>query len=79
MKVDEYNEIRKRAEKKKDGVYTYKMNFYLVYKNQLAGYCDFLGNVCECLYGFNVSKGKAKDRFEGRDQLKSYLKQYRNK
>lgn len=77
MKIEEHNEIRRRAETKKDGVYTYKRNFYLVYKNQLAGYCDYIGNVRECLFGFDVAKGRAKDRFEGRDLLKSYLKQYK--
>jgi hypothetical protein len=77
MNIDEHNEIIKRSKTKKDGIYTYKKNFYLVYKNQLAAYCDYMGNVYEYLYGFNVSKGKLKDRFEGYDLLKSYLKQYK--
>jgi hypothetical protein len=78
MKIEIHNEISERAKSKKDGIYTYKRNFYLVYKERLAAYCDYLGNVYECIYGFNVSKGKSKDRYEGRDLLKSYLKQYKN-
>lgn len=77
MHIDDHNKMREKAKTKKDGVYTCKGNFYMVYKNQLAAYCDYFGNVSECLYGFNVTKGKAKDRFEGRDLLKSYLKQYK--
>lgn len=79
MRIDEHNEMIKRAESKKDGVYAFKYNFYLVIDKQLAAYSDLLGNITERSYGFGVSKGKAKDRFEARDILKSYLKQFKNK
>ncbi len=76
--IDVYNQMREKAATKKDGVYELKRNFYLVINNQLAGYCDFLGNVCELASGFSISKGRSRDRFEGRDILKSYLKQFRS-
>ena len=73
--MDIYNLMREKAKTKRNGVYALKGNFYLVVDKQLAGYTDYFGNVCECAYGFSVSKGKAKDRFEARDILKGYLKQ----
>ncbi len=78
MRIDIYNQMREKAKTKKDGVYELKRNFYLVIDNQLAGYCDSIGNVYELASGFNVSKGKTKDRFDGRDILKSYLKQFKS-
>lgn len=80
MKQEDYNAIKERAKSKKDGVYTYKTyTHYLVVDGQLAGWSDLLGNVHECAYGFNVSKGKAKDRFEAKEILKGYLKQLKTK
>lgn len=79
IQVAVYNQMREKAGTKKDGVYELKRNFYLVINKQVAGYCDFFGNVYELASGFSVSKGKAKDRFEGRDILKSYLKQFKSR
>ena len=75
LTIEEHKIISEKAKTKNNGVYTYNKNFYLVVNKRLAAYCDYFGNVCEVAYGFNVSKGKAKDRFEGRDVLKKYLKQ----
>jgi len=75
MKIDIYNQIREKAKTKKNGIYSYKTYTYIVVDNQLAGWCDYFGNIHELAYGFNVSKGKAKDRFEAKEILKSYLKQ----
>jgi hypothetical protein len=75
MNIDIFEKIKEKAESKKNGVYSFKKHFYLVINKRIAGYSDYFGNVCECAYGFNVSKGKAKDRFEARDTLKKYLKQ----
>jgi hypothetical protein len=70
--------MRERAKTKKDGVYPFAgYNFYLVIDNQLAGYSDLFGNIYELASGFSVSKGKAKDRWEARDILKGYLKQFK--
>ena len=74
MDVDIHKEIKEKCKTKNNGVFSHKKNFYIAFNNQLAGYCDYFGNVIECVYGFNVSKGKAKDRFDGRDVLKKYLK-----
>lgn len=75
--VDVYNLMVEKAKTKKDGVYSLKGNYYLVVDKHLAGYSDYFGNVCEMAYGFSVSKGKAKDRWEARDVLKGYLKQFK--
>jgi len=75
MHIDIYKTIKEKASIKKNGVYSYRKYFYLVVDEKLAGYSDYYGNICECAYGFNVSKGKANDRFEARDILKKYLKQ----
>lgn len=77
MKIEDYNAIRERAKTKKNGIYSYKgqQYTYIVVDNQLAGYCDYFGNLYELSYGFNISKGKAKDRFEAKEILKGYLKQ----
>ena len=68
-----------KAKTKKNGVYSMKGNCYLVFNNQLKGFADYFGNVYEVVCGFGVDKGKSKDRFEARDVLKGYLKQYDKK
>ena len=75
MNIEIHIALIEKSKTKKNGVYSYKNNFYMVKDRRLAGYCDYFGNVFECVYGFNVSKGKAKDRFNGRDMLKKYLKE----
>ena len=76
MKQEYLNQMIERAKTKKNGVYSYKTYyFYLVIDGQVSAWSDLLGEIHERSYGFNVSKGKAKDRFEARDILKSYLKQ----
>ena len=79
MEISIHNDLVVRAKTKKDGVYTYKGNYYLVINYHLHSYCDYFGNVSENFGSFIVSKGKAKDRFDGRDILKKYLKQLKTK
>lgn len=74
MKQELLNTMREKAKTKKDGVYSTKKHFYLVFKNQVAGYCDYFGNFYEIAYGFSITKGKAEGRYKGREILKSYLK-----
>ncbi len=74
MKQEILNEIKKRAETKKDGIYQYKGNYYGVYKNSVFAWSDYFGNIHEISYGFNVSKGKV-ERYDVKNILRGYLKQ----
>lgn len=76
MDIVTYDIIREKAKTRKNGIYSHKSFSYIVIDNHLAGYCDYFGNIYELTSGFNVSKGKAKDRFEAKNILKGYLKQY---
>ena len=77
MKQQDLNQMIERAKTKKNGVYPYKTYYYyLVIDGQVSAWSDFLGEIHERSYGFNVSKGKAKDRFEAKEILKGYLKQF---
>lgn len=78
MEINLYNEIVNKCKTKADGVYSYKKHFYLVYERNLRCYSDYFGNVFEVAFGFNVSRGKCNDRFESRDLLKKYLKQFKS-
>lgn len=75
MHIDVYNALVDKAKTKKDGVYSYRGMYYAVKNCRLVGHCDYYGNVFENAYGFNVVKGKARNKYEGRDVLKSYLTQ----
>ena len=75
MKVETLNTILDKALTKKDGIYSYQGNYYLVINKHLFAYSDYFGNVSEICSGFSVCKGKSENRFEARKVLKDYLKQ----
>jgi hypothetical protein len=74
MTISETNLIIDKAKNKKDGVYSFRGNLYLVSDNRFVAYCDYFGNFFSRAGNFNVSGGKI-ERHDRRKVLLNLLKQ----
>ena len=73
MTVDEANLLHEKAKTRKDGVYTFKGNLYVVKDNNFIAFSDYFGNCYQRMGSFNVSIGKV-ERYDRRKHLLKWLK-----
>jgi len=74
LTISETKILIEKKKKKKDGIYSYKGNLYIVKDNKFRVYCDYFGNVYQLSGSFFVSIGKIEKRYEHRQKLKELLK-----
>lgn len=78
MTIDEHNIIVERAKTRKDGVYAYKNNLFVVLNNNFVAFADPYGNCYEQMGIFNVVIGKVKS-YERKEMLKKWLQAKKSK
>ena len=73
MTIDETNLLHKKAESRKDGVYTYGMYKYAVKGNRFIAFADYSGNILHRAGSFNLVAGKV-ESYERTNALKEIIK-----
>lgn len=73
MTIDETNILHEKAKSKKDGVYSYKGNFYAVKNNNFIAFADHFGECHQRMGAFNFHIGKV-ETYDRRKKLLEWLK-----
>lgn len=73
MTIDTHNLICEKAKNKKDGVYSFRGNLYVVKDNKFLFYADLCGECYQNCYGFTVRIGKV-DSLDRKKELLKLLK-----
>ena len=73
MTIDEINILNNKAETRKDGVYSYKSNLWVVKDNKFVAFADYFGNCYQRFGSFNVSIGKV-ERYDRKQKLTECLR-----
>ncbi len=73
MTIDEINLLHKKAETRKDGVYSFKGNLWVVKDNKFVAFADYFGNCYQRYGSFNASIGKV-ERYDRKQKLTEWLR-----
>jgi len=73
MTIGETNLLNKKAQTRKDGVYSFKDTMFVVKDNKFIAFADCYGNCFQRFGSFNVSIGEV-DRHDRRQKLSKWLK-----
>jgi hypothetical protein len=74
MKIDEINKLHEKANSRKDGVYSYNGNYWVVKNKSFVAYSDNFGNAYLRAGSFNVSIGQIEWR-KAKETWKKWLKE----
>lgn len=72
MTIDERNILIEKSKSRKDGVYSYKDNLYVVRNNNLIAFADYFGECYQCAGAFNIKIGRVA-RHDRRQHLVRWL------
>lgn len=73
MTIYETNLLQVKAETRKDGVYSYKGNLWVVKDNKFVAFADCFGNCYQRFGSFNASIGKV-ERYDRKQKLTEWLR-----
>lgn len=73
MTIDEINFLNKKAETRKDGVYSYKGNLWVVKDRKFVAFADYFGNCYQRFGSFNASIGKV-ELYDRKQKLTEWLR-----
>lgn len=77
MKIDELNLLHDKAKERKDGVYSFKGNLWVVKDNRFIAYSDYYGNCYQRCGNFDAVIGKV-DHYDRKKKLLEWLKEQIN-
>jgi len=73
MTIEVTNLLNEKAKNKKDGVYVFRDNYWVVKNGNFIAFADPLGNCYQRFGSFNASIGTV-ERHKRKDKLKQWLK-----
>ena len=73
MTVDVINILHDKAKDRKDGIYSYQGNLWVVKDKKFIAYSDPYGNCFQRMGSFNACLGKV-ESYKRKDSLKEWLK-----
>ena len=73
MTIDETNLLNKKAETRKDAVYSFKGNYWVVKDNKFVAFADYFGNCYQRFGSFNASIGKV-ESYDRKQKLTEWLR-----
>lgn len=73
MTINETNLLHTKAETRKDGVYSFRGNLWVVKDNKFVAFADPYGNCYQRFGAFNASIGKV-ERYDRKQKLTEWLK-----
>ena len=76
MTVDETNLLHEKAKSKKDGVYSFRGNLWVVKSNKFLAFCNINGEVLQRFGSFNTRIGDFSniERYNWKKKLIEWLK-----
>lgn len=76
MTIDEINILNKKAEIKKDGIYSFRGNLWVVKSNKFIAYLDNRGIFLQRFGSFNAEIGDLSsiERYYWKDKVKEWFK-----
>lgn len=72
MKIDEVNILHEKAKDRKDGIYSYRGNLWVVKNNRFVAYADHFGKCFQIMGMFTVCIGEV-DRYKRKELLIKWL------
>ena len=72
MTIDETNLLHKKAETRKNGVYSFKGNYWVVKDNKFVAFADYFGNCYQRFGSFNASIGNV-ESYNRKQKLTEWL------
>jgi hypothetical protein len=73
MNIEETNLLHKKAETRKNGVYSFREYIWVVKDNKFVAFSDYFGNCYQRFGFFNASIGKV-EHYERRQKLVEWLR-----
>lgn len=73
MTTDEINILDEKARTRKDGVYSYKGNLFVVKNNNFIAFANYYGECFQRMGSFNCQIGKV-DRYDAKKKLVEWFK-----
>lgn len=74
MTIEETNLLNKKAETRKDGVYSFEDNLWVVKDNKFVAFADYFGNLYQRFGSFNTPIGKV-ERYDRKQKLTEWLQE----
>jgi len=76
MTVDEINLLHKKAKNKKDGIYSFRGNLWIVKSNNFIAYLNNRGILLQRFGSFDVEMGdlSSLERYEWKNKIKEWLR-----
>lgn len=73
MKIEETNLLNEKAKSRKDGIYSFRGNLWVVKDNKFVAFANYSGECFQRFGSFNVSIGKV-ERYDRKQKLMTWLK-----
>jgi len=73
MTIEETNLLHDKAVGRKDGVYSFRGNLWVVKNEKFVAFADYFGNCYQRFGSFNASIGKV-DRYDRKQKLTEWLR-----
>ena len=73
MTIEETNILHNKAKTRKDGVYSYKGNYYVVKNFNFVAFADLFGECYQRMGFFNILIGKV-ERYDTKKKLTEWLR-----
>jgi len=73
MTIDETNLLHEKAKTRKDGVYSFRGNLYVVKNKRFIAFADYFGRCYQRIGVFNVEIGKV-ESYDRRKKLLEWLR-----
>jgi hypothetical protein len=73
MTTKDVDLLQNKAKSRKDGVYSYKGNLWVVKNNNFIAFADYFGNCYQILGYFTTSIGTV-DKYKAKEKLTEWLK-----
>lgn len=73
MTIDETNLLQEKAKTRKDGVYSFRGNLYVVKDSKFIAFANYFGECYQRMGAFNVQIGKV-ERYDRKQKLMDWLR-----
>jgi len=73
MTIDDISLLREKAKTRKDGVYSYKGNLYVVKNHIFVAFSTYCGECYQVMGAFNLLIGKV-ERYDSKTKLSQWLR-----
>lgn len=73
MTIDDISLLRERAKTRKDGVYSYKGNLYVVKNHIFVAFSNYYGECYQVMGAFNLLIGKV-EHYDAKTKLSQWLR-----